>query len=316
MVAGGLGTECGIWVAKDMWFSMAQAQSDQGAWVHKGLPFFRLWGFYRDMGKDWEKRRMALLTLIEDALRDTKDGRFVPDESGAYFQAQAQFGLSAAELDEFAVAVNAINGKKDGDTWCELVLEQLLAASPLTAGLQGAGAASSTYSVPAGSPAFFQRLLSGDLDRAVVKSPGDSLEVFASILFGALPGSLTRRKFKGMFETDVLVDISSNDYLARRFGGTVVVECKNWEERADINVAAKLIATMNLSGCKTGVLMSKKGFTGDKKRQAADKVALASFMKQGIAVLVFTEEDLAALGRGQSLADILVRKQMENQMVV
>lgn len=313
-LASHIGPECGLRVSRDFWNALSQKQIEMQVWQHKGLPLFRMWGLYQQLGRDWERRRFALLTLIEDALRDTKNGIFESKDSGAYFQAQSQFGLDGTQLNDFGRHVIEAVGIRDHTTWSELLLEQLLSTSPLVASLQDSGQIGSNQYVPCGSEALLLELIAQGTCLPVSLNPGDHLEVFASLAFGALPAARTKRKDRGTFETDVLVDLSDNSLLAPRFGRLVLVECKDWNKRLDVTIPSKLLAALNLAGCTTGIIFSKKGLTGRDKQTAATKMAIASFMKLGVSILVLDQEDINTISRGQGLASLLIQKQIELQI--
>ena len=310
--AGQLGKQAGISMATDMWFQMGRRQLECKRWVHKGLPLFRLWGFHRDLNQGWQHRRYALMTLIEDALRDEENGKFTPVGS-AYTLAQFEFGLTREQLDEFAVKVKGIvEGIEDKYYWTEIILEKLLKQDVWTASFQ-LESSNSHHSVPIGSPTLVANLLNQSLRDPYKWKEGESLEIFASMAFGSIPGAVCRRDYKGMFQLDVLVDLVGSEPLSKRFGQSLVVECKDWSKPADIGVVAKLVATLNLAGCRTGVVLSNQGITGDSAIQAGTRVAIASFLKLGVNILILDKHDVAQIENGRPVTEVLVQKQIETQ---
>ena len=311
-IASQLGPQAGISLAYDMWFKMSARQRQGGMWVHKGLPLFRLWGLYRELNQRWEQRRYALMTLIEDAISDEEAGMFKP-VGGAYRQAQFEFGLTKTQLDSLAVKVKQIiAGVGPEHYWTEIVLEKLSTDDSWAASFQ-IESSPSHHSVHLGSPDLIQALFDGSLVAPFKWKSGESLEIFASIAFGTIPGAVCRRDYKGLFQIDVLLDLVGSEPLSKRFGKLVAVECKDWEKPADIGIVAKLVATLNLAGCQTGILLSKQGVTGEKELRAATRVAIASFLKLGVTILILDQKDLDEIKNGRPITEMLVQKQIEIQ---
>lgn len=102
-----------------------------------------------------------------------------------------------------------------------------------------------------------------------------------------------------------------DDPLLKKFGGEIVVECKNWQHPVGKPEINDLAGDMVIRKCKTGVLVSRKGITG-KEFKDANGQRLAWFLSENnLIILVLTLKDMKLIEKGKNLIDLLKDKYLE-----
>lgn len=314
----------GLKIAHRMWEAMSRFEAIErgGRWLHKGLPLVRLWDSAKGINEQGLANRFGILTLIEDALRDMPEGGWVPEKSGAYGRAQIEFGWTKADLDRFGHRVfdaakllcPEFPSESAAVVWTERVLMKLF-GDPEIDGLLASPTNDSKYFKvrTVSSP-----LLRWSLDKALlekdVNKKGRMFEEFAGLCMSQLPGAIAQLDVRGLYQADVLVSLAWNRDLKDLFGDLVIVECKNHQDSADINVPSKLFAAMALADSRTGILFAPEGLTGEGTMSAATGVLRSANLKSISTMYLFDKNDCQWLADGGSTLELLLRKQTEGRL--
>ena len=87
------------------------------------------------------------------------------------------------------------------------------------------------------------------------------------------------------------------------------VECKNWTDPVDSKTMKNFISNVRFARCETGILISKNGITGSRRKDNAWFVARAEYHKDNIIIIVFDRKDLDSISEEKkSLLDLLKSK--------
>src|SRR5712691_3088596 len=109
-------------------------------------------------------------------------------------------------------------------------------------------------------------------DRATTKyHKGKALEDLICFLFEAVPGILTRRNKKNIFETEEVDVFLWNEFFSGglpspAFPPYMLVECKNWSEKVSSNEVSWFDTKLRDRGLFLGILIATCGITGDPQR--------------------------------------------------
>lgn len=146
-------------------------QGQQAAWSHKGMPLVWLSECYARLGFPLHTKRYLMLTLCEDALRES--GPVSPNLSGVYFRLVWRQGLSDHELRRYAAQFFALSQElpeeaKYPEALLQRVDDRWLTEAPAPAESTG------SYVV---NPAYVRHLLGKLGDKS-----GHTLELLAEYL--------------------------------------------------------------------------------------------------------------------------------------
>lgn len=84
----------------------------------------------------------------------------------------------------------------------------------------------------------------------------------------------------------------------------LIVECKNYSKKVDVTYVGKFASLVNVSNCKMGLLISKKGITGRSEWSDAKGLIKKIMLRDGNFILDFNLEELRNLA-GKTLADVI-----------
>lgn len=89
------------------------------------------------------------------------------------------------------------------------------------------------------------------------------------------------------------------------FGALILVECKNWNRKADVRVIRSIGQIMYIKGTTTTFLFGKRGVTSEAE---AEIIQLAL---RGVHVLCITKNDLLSISKKEEFKELLSRKWYE-----
>lgn len=282
--------------------AFSKSQVDDNKYLHKGLPFFLAFELCKKNQWMWHSRYFLLLALIEDGLRAIENGQATIDhsQSGAYTGAQLEFGITSNEIsalcDKLYAIVAGINAKH---WWTELIFDKISNIETVSKAMSIS--VSEDLGVPVClSPVpiqmlFENRHVNSELCQAYKLKPGKALEAVVAVICRGLPGALVLRNMKGLFESDVFIDLSLNQHLSARLGSLILVECKDRKKKADVTDLGKFASSCALAGIACGIFVSVSGFTGARTGTDATKVANAIFYSRGVKIIVVDEPKLLQL---------------------
>jgi hypothetical protein len=270
----------------------------QAGWSHKGMPLVWLSDCYGRLGFPVHSKRYLMLTLCEDALRES--GAVSPNTSGVYFRLVWRQGLSDFELRRYASRFFALSREMPVEArYPEALLQRVddrwltEAPSPVEAG---------SYVV---SAAYVRYLLGKLGDKS-----GDTLELLGEYLMASMPGCRTKRRQRsGSTDYDIVCSMDGFDVDFRsELGRYFVCECKDWSSPADFTVMAKFCRVLDSTKSRFGVLFSRSGVSGAGQTAFAAREQLKVFQDRGIVIVVVDLQDLEAVASGANLTQLLREK--------
>lgn len=113
-------------------------------------------------------------------------------------------------------------------------------------------------------------------------------------------------------ELDLILENENTFHpFLKDIGFTFPIECKNWKEPIGSNEIRDFGRDIQKRQLKFGILISKKGVTGNKYKDAVREIA--DFFKEGITIIVLDLKDIKRVASGQNLITILRNKKMQIQ---
>ena len=94
-------------------------------------------------------------------------------------------------------------------------------------------------------------------------------------------------------------------------GLNVPIECKNWKNPIGSNEIRDFGRDIQKRQLKFGILISKKGVTGDKNKDAIREIT--DFFKDGISLIILNLDDIKRVVSGENLITMLRSKKMQIQ---
>ena len=94
-------------------------------------------------------------------------------------------------------------------------------------------------------------------------------------------------------------------------GLNFIIECKNWKKPIGSDEISKFGRDIQKRKLKFGILISKKGITGNKYKDAVKEIA--DFFKEGITIIMLNLKDIKSIVLGQNLITILRNKNIQIQ---
>lgn len=281
------------------WSLYQQMSAGQGVGrLHKGMPLVWMSDCYARLGFAVHAKRYLMLTLVEDALRES--GTVSPNTSGVYFRLVWRQGLSDHELRRYATRFHELAQQVPDDAMYPEALLQRVddrwlteAPSPVEFG---------SYVV---SPAYVRHLM-----QQLGDGTGQTLEGLAEYLMGSMPGCRTKRRQRSASTDYDLVcsmegfDVDFRSDLGRYF----VCECKDWSSPANFTVMAKFCRVLDSTKSRFGVLFSREGISGVDQAAFAAREQLKVFQDRGVVIVVVDHGDLDAVARGANLIQMLREK--------
>lgn len=266
--------------------------------VHKGMPLVWIGDCFGRLGFPVHAKRYLMLTLCEDALRESGD--VSPNTTGVYFRLVWGHGLPDAELRRYARQFFELAQALPGDAMYPEALLQRVDDAWLTE-LPSPEEASS-YRV---NPRYVRHLLA-----QLGGGTGEALEALAEYLMSCMPGCRTRRRERsGSTDYDIVCAMEGFDVDFRsELGRYFVCECKDWALPADFTVMAKFCRVLDSTKSRFGILFSRSGISGAGSTQFAEREQLKVFQDRGVVIVVLSLEDLEKVASGENLIALLRRR--------
>jgi hypothetical protein len=277
---------------------MLTAQEQAGIRYHKGMPLVWMSDCYAGMGYTLISRRYLMLTLVEDAIRES--GTISPETTGTYFRLVWGGGLSDAELKRYATAIHQLHQSNEkAALYPEWVLQELdqnwITQVP----------APQEVGVFAANPRYIRHLISHLGDPS-----GKTLEMLADYLLSCMPGCRTTRRQRS-YSTDYDIVCSMEGFevdFRSELGRYFVCECKDWNSPANFITMAKFCRVLDSIKSRFGILFSKLGITGEGKIKDAELEQIKVFQDRGMVIVVVNQKDLEELANGVNFTSLLRTK--------
>lgn len=259
------------------------------------MPLVWMSDCYAGVGYTIISRRYLMLTLVEDALRES--GAVSPDTTGTYFRLVWGGGLSDAGLKRYAREIYQLcQSNQEAAFYPEWVLQELdqhwitQVPAPQEAG------------VFAANPRYIRYLLS-----CLGEPSGKILELLADYLLSCMPGCRTTRR--------------------QRSGSLTMISCVQWKVLKSISDPS-LVVTSSVSvkigtrqptsprwrssaGFWTpsnpalGYSSQSSGSLEKERRKDAELEQLKVFQDRGMVIVVVSHKDLTQLAEGGSFISLL-----------
>lgn len=144
---------------------------------------------------------------------------------------------------------------------------------------------------------------------------GHALEDLITYLFELIPGiTVTARNELNAFkaeEIDVAFWNEGDPSGLRMFDHLILVECKNWSDRAGYSELAVFHDKLQSRGRPLGVFVAAAGITGDPNNLTAAHSVLARALAQGREILVLTRYEMEQLTDTDELVRLLKQKRAQ-----
>ncbi|MBE9594150.1 MAG: restriction endonuclease [Proteobacteria bacterium] len=238
--------------------------------------------------------------MIEDKITVNDRFKNIP----AYKVLKGEHNLSEAHLNRLAQWVETYKGKHPGDLCLrpELIyLEYVIDRNNQER--------SSLYDLDS----KLARQLMEEVKRA--KTPdekGSSLEILMAYLFLTSPGFEVLRNLVSFdAQIDLLIrNLHTSDPILDEFGKYIFVECRNIKEKVDAKAIRDFASKVIQASCNSGILITKKGITGDAEMEAARDARMAILkvrLLHGVVIVPLLIDQLELVIEKQvSILDILI----------
>ena len=239
-------------------------------------------------------KRYIILTLCEDAI--TTGGKIPIDQTGSYFRAVWQHGISDQEFHRYASnAWSSSQQDSEAMRFPEWALQEL------DQKWMTEYASSAEASLYVANPAYCNWLLS-----KLGAGDGKALERLAHYLLNCIPGFRAKMRTRTRStDYDVYCAIEGPTYDFRsELGRYFLCECKDWKGPANVTTVQKLGGILRTQKCRFGIIFSKSGFSGQGEAKNAER-ELLKIKQDGIIILTITGADLKEVARGANFFSML-----------
>lgn len=112
-------------------------------------------------------------------------------------------------------------------------------------------------------------------------------------------------------QIDLLIrNLHTSDPILDEFGKYIIVECRNISKKVDAKAIRDFAAKVIQASCNSGILVTKKGITGDAEKEAARDARMAILKvhyRHGVVIVPLVIDQLEQVIEKQvSLLDILI----------
>jgi hypothetical protein len=280
---------------------MLVAEEETGTRYHKGTSLVWMSDCYARLGYNLISRRYLILTLVEDAIRES--GKVSPDTTGTYFRLVWGGGLSDTQLKRYAEEIYGLHQANTTQAIYPEWVVQHLDQSWITQ-----VPAPQEVGVYAANARYARKLLA-----ALGDGTGKTLELLADYVLSCMPGCRTTRHVQTpSTDLDVVCSMEGFDVDFRsELGRYFVCECKDWDSPADFTSLAKFCRVLDSVKSRFGILFSKHGISGEGKNRDAGLEQLKVFQDRGMVIVVIDESDLEQVANGANFISLL-RTKYEN----
>jgi len=282
----------------DLWEMLSQRQEEESTHVNRAMISQYMTELQHTRGERGSAFRWALHTQADDVLGDHSQG-------GGFGRQwlRGAFGISDSELGILNGIAAGCRAEAMSDGWAtpsgfpEEVVRRLATEQAAGSGLFAKTISDVEFHLS--SP--YLRVLLERTDSGGKQAKGDAAEDAISYLCGLLPGCVPRRNVldsKLTYEFDLIVqNLSVREHLvARSFGGTFLVECKNWCETVGSQEVGYFLLRMNLTRTSFGIIFSSSGISkGRAGDMAATSLITRAFHQNGSLCVAVSRDDLDRL---------------------
>lgn len=282
---------------------MLRWQITSNRWTHKAMPLVWISDNFRQLGYITLAKKFAMLTLVEDSIRDyTENKNLNIEEGGIYFRLKYQYGMSHSDILKYS----------------KQYFDNFDASNPFTHFpdyllLQTDREWATEYP---SSEEFTFYLINSEylifLKTKLSDGTGTALEHIAEHIMFSMPGCRTERRvkqFKNTTDYDIICSIDGPiaDFRSE-LGRYIICECKDWSSPVDFSTVAKFSRILISTKTKFGVLFSKNRITGEGTEKYASREHKKVFQDSNIIIAVIDELDINEIIEGKNLIGLLRTK--------
>lgn len=292
----------GLAVLRGLYPLMRRMEILSGRRWHKGSALFFLAQALLGVGSPLEAQQAFILALVEDALSECAGGPAVKTLP-AYAHLIKRLGLAEHRVSQLTEAVLQETRRADGWTPSEPERSYLFTVCDQRFWSRALGTIPFTHEVAR----HFVDLASVKVGTAYAR--GRALELIVAYLLEAAGGFRVVMRARGLdAENDLVVWNLHNDRPLSVLGDYFVVSCKNTVDRVDAQIIREFRARIQEYKCNCGIIVSRRGITGDSVEGAA-RAADRAVMKTEQPILVLDIDDLRAMCLGRDeLPTLLIEK--------
>jgi hypothetical protein len=277
-------------------------QRECKTWVPKGLPLVRIAECHELLAHPAIGAWYLLLTAVSDAIRDKGS----LDPKGGVYPRALQRGWDAGKLEAFYA--DCLNAYHPDDPLCGFP-EHVL--SKVDIPFSTPYVATSELDIYQINKVYAATILAALNDSSGDKT-GKALERLAGYFLGRIPGFDARPGFQsGDAQYDGFVRNTGPKYDFRAdLGFYLLVECKDWKKPVGVPQVSQFINKLVLQDCRSGILFSSQGITGEGDTRDAELQLLKAHYRAGKVIFVLNEDDFKQVANGTSLI-LMLRKKYE-----
>lgn len=282
---------------------MLRWQITNNKWTHKAMPLVWISDNFRQLGYITLAKKFAMLTLVEDSIRDHSESKNLNiDGGGIYFRLKHLYGMSHSDILKYSIQYF---DNFDASNPITLFPDYLLLQTDREWATEYPSSAEFTfYLINSEYLAFLKTKLSD--------GTGTALEHIAEHIMFSMPGCRTERRvqqFKNTTDYDIICSIDGpiSDFRSE-LGRYIICECKDWSSPVDFSTISKFSRILISTKTKFGVLFSKKGITGAGTEKYASREHKKVFQDSNIIIAVIDELDIDEIINGKNLIGLLRTK--------
>jgi hypothetical protein len=123
---------------------------------------------------------------------------------------------------------------------------------------------------------------------------GEILERLSEYVLSTIPGFRTyRRQRTPSTDYDIICAIEGLNFDFRaELGRYIICECKDWSRPVDFSTVAKCCRVLDSVKCKSGIIFSRSGISGEGKTKFAEREILKIFQDRGMVIMVIDNNDM------------------------
>ncbi len=266
--------------------------------IHKGMPLVWLRDLHLMLDHPVTAKTYAMLTLCEDAIEDK--GKVNIEGGGIYFRLSFEHGMSDSEIFGYAQKMYEIyNTNQQDGKYPEWILQDLdnkwITEYP---------SSRETYLyVP-------NRIYIKHLIAKVGEPTGEMLERLSEYILSTIPGFRTyRRQRTPSTDYDIICAIEGLNYDFRsELGRYIICECKDWSRPADFTTMAKFSRVLDSAKCKSGIIFSRSGISGENETKFAERERLKIFQDRGMIIISIDDADINSVCTDGNIVSLLRKK--------
>jgi hypothetical protein len=299
-------------VAKELYYTMIEYEEEKEEYISKGMPLVWIRDNYIMLESPFSAKKYMMLTLIEDAIRDSKEkgkAYLNTNQGGSYFRLSFYHGMSDNEINRYVKEIFNIylrNEKESKVFYPDWFLLQL----------------SNEWMIeyPAIKEHMYYEInreyLSFLIEESKKDERGKIFEELSAYLLSGIPGFRTKHNLRtDTFQIDILCENNRSQIdPISELGLFIPCECKNETEKSvSLGSVAKFHSLLESTKCKAGIVFSINGLSGEKNEEEkfAAKELIKIYQRSGITILNITMVDIELVQKGENFISILKKKYKE-----